>query len=296
VITEEEDSFATLPGAMATKYNDIAALLDDTLKTVGGHSRVSKTKIVCTLGPKSREVSILEKLLKAGMNVARFNFSHGTFEYHQHTLDSLRQAQHNTGIMCAVLLDTKVISYPFTSPRSFLEGQHSVGSDWVTDLYVLGQGPEIRTGQHKTGKPMKLIRGKEIWITTDYSQLGDESMISMSYPKLAEHVEPETEILCSDGTVTLKVLECDVARGMVRCRCENTTMLGEKKNVNLPGIVVDLPTITAKDTDDIMNWGVPNKIDFIAASFVRKGEDVKKIRALLGPHAKTIQIISKVTL
>lgn len=262
MITEEEDSFATLPAAMATKYNDIAALLDDTLKTVGGHSRVSKTKIVCTLGPKSREVPILEKLLKAGMNVARFNFSHGTFEYHQHTLDSLRQAQHNTGIMCAVLLDTK--------------------------------GPEIRTGQHKTGKPMKLIRGKEIWITTDYSQLGDESMISMSYPKLAEHVEPGTEILCSDGTVTLKVLECDVTRGMVRCRCENTTMLGEKKNVNLPGIVVDLPTITAKDTDDIMNWGVPNKIDFIAASFVRKGEDVKKIRALLGPHAKTIQIISKV--
>ncbi|KAG0558154.1 hypothetical protein KC19_10G008600 [Ceratodon purpureus] len=141
---------------------------------------------------------------------------------------------------------------------------------------------------------MKLIRGKEIWITTDYSQLGDESMISMSYPKLAEHVEPGTEILCSDGTVTLKVLECDIARGMVRCRCENTTMLGEKKNVNLPGIVVDLPTITAKDTDDIMNWGVPNKIDFIAASFVRKGEDVKKIRALLGTHAKTIQIISKV--
>lgn len=138
---------------------------------------------------------------------------------------------------------------------------------------------------------MKLIRGKEIWITTDYSQLGDEDMISMSHPKLAEHVAPGTKILCSDGTVTLKVLECDDARGMVRCRCENTTMLGEKKNVNLPGIVVDLPTITAKNTDDIMNWGVPNKIDFIATSFVRKGEDVKKIRALLGANAKTIQIM-----
>lgn len=94
---------------MATKYTDMAALLEDTLETEGGHSRVSKTKIVCTLGPKSREVPILEKLLKAGMNVARFNFSHGTFEYHQHTLDNLRQAQHNTGIMCAVLLDTKVL-------------------------------------------------------------------------------------------------------------------------------------------------------------------------------------------
>lgn len=141
---------------------------------------------------------------------------------------------------------------------------------------------------------MKLIRGKEIWITTDYSQLGDENMISMSYPKLAEHVEPGTEILCSDGTITLTVLECDIARGMVKCRCDNTTMLGEKKNVNLPGIVVDLPTITTKDIDDIMHWGVPNNIDFIAASFVRKGEDIKKIKALLGSHAKTIQIISKV--
>lgn len=86
----------------------MTALLDDTLQTESGHTKVSKTKIVCTLGPKSREVPVLEKLLKAGMNVVRFNFSHGTFEYHQHTLDSLRQAQHNTGIMCAVLLDTKV--------------------------------------------------------------------------------------------------------------------------------------------------------------------------------------------
>lgn len=247
---------------MATKYTDMATLLDDTLQTDGAHSRVSKTKIVCTLGPKSREVPILEKLLKAGMNVARFNFSHGTFEYHQHTLDNLRKAQQSTGIMCAVLLDTK--------------------------------GPEIRTGQHKTGKPMKLIRGKEIWITTDYGYLGDENMISMSYPKLAEHVEPGTEILCSDGTITLTVLECDVARGMVRCRCDNTTMLGEKKNVNLPGIVVDLPTITTKDIDDIVQWGIPNNIDFIAASFVRKGSDVLAIKKLLGSHAKTIQIISKV--
>lgn len=142
---------------------------------------------------------------------------------------------------------------------------------------------------------MKLIRGKEIWITTDYGALGDESMIAMSYPKLAEHVEPGTEILCSDGTITLTVLECDVARGMVRCRCDNTAMLGEKKNVNLPGIVVDLPTITQKDIDDIMNWGVPNKIDFIAASFVRKGSDVLAIKKLLGAASNSIQIISKVS-
>ena len=93
----------------------------------------------------------------------------------------------------------------------------------------------------------------------------------------------------------MTVLECDVERGMVKCRCENTAMLGEKKNVNLPGVIVDLPTITEKDIDDIMNWGVPNKIDFIAASFVRKGSDVVTIRKLLGEASKSIHIISKVS-
>lgn len=116
----------------------------------------------------------------------------------------------------------------------------------------------------------------------------------MSYPKLAVDLKPGNAILCSDGSISLTVLECDEKNGLVKCKCENTAMLGEKKNVNLPGIVVDLPTITQKDIDDITIWGIPNKIDFIAASFVRKGEDVRKIKRLLGPHAKTVQIIAKV--
>ncbi len=159
---------------------------------------------------------------------------------------------------------------------------------------VVWQGPEIRTGELKDGKPIQLVRDKEITITTDYSVVGDENTIAMSYKKLPEDVHPGTAILCSDGTITLTVLETDEKNGTVRCRCENTAMLGEKKNVNLPGIVVDLPTITKKDIEDILGWGVKNKIDFIAASFVRKGEDLRKIRALLGPHAATVQIISKV--
>ncbi|XP_024395798.1 pyruvate kinase, cytosolic isozyme isoform X2 [Physcomitrium patens] len=227
-----------------------------------GRLKIAKTKIICTLGPKSREVPVLEKLLKAGMNVARFNFSHGTHEYQQYTLDNLRQACLNTQTMCAVLLDTK--------------------------------GPEIRTGQLASGKPIQLVRDKEIWITTDYTHLGDENMIAMSYKKLATDLQPGNIILCSDGSITMTVLECDVEKGMVKCRCENTAMLGEKKNVNLPGVVVDLPTITEKDIDDIMTWGVPNKIDFIAASFVRKGSDVLAIKKLLGEASKSIHIISKV--
>lgn len=156
------------------------------------------------------------------------------------------------------------------------------------------QGPEIRTGMLKDGKPVQLVRDKEITITTDYSVLGDENLISMSYQKLAQDLKPGNVILCADGTITLIVVSTDPENGTVKCRCENTAVLGERKNVNLPGIIVDLPTVTQKDVDDITIWGIPNKIDFIAASFVRKGEDIVKIRKLLGPHAKTIQIISKV--
>ncbi|KAG0488699.1 hypothetical protein HPP92_007510 [Vanilla planifolia] len=117
-----------------------------------------KTKIVCTLGPASRSVEMIANLLRAGMNVARFNFSHGSHAYHQETLDNLHAAMESTGILCAVMLDTK--------------------------------GPEIRTGFLKDGKPIHLQKGQQITITTDYSIKGDENLISMSYKKLAHDVKP----------------------------------------------------------------------------------------------------------
>ncbi|CAL0299239.1 unnamed protein product [Lupinus luteus] len=227
-----------------------------------GKSLRPKTKIVCTLGPSSRSVEMLEKLLKAGMNVARFNFSHGSHSYHQETLDNLRTAMSNTGILCSVMLDTK--------------------------------GPEIRTGFLKDGKPIQIHRGQEITISIDYSIKGDENMISMSYKKLAHHLNPGSNVLCADGTISFTVLECDKENGSVRCRCENSAVLGERKNVNLPGVVVDLPTLTDKDKEDIMEWGIPNKIDMIALSFVRKGSDLIGVRNLLGKHAKSILLMSKV--
>ncbi|KAG6473527.1 pyruvate kinase, cytosolic isozyme-like [Zingiber officinale] len=238
--------------------NDIEGIL----KQLPDDGRLPKTKIVCTLGPASRSVAMLEKLLRAGMNVARFNFSHGTHEYHRETLDNLRIAMQNTGILCAVMLDTK--------------------------------GPEIRTGFLKDGKPIQLTEGQEITISTDYSIKGDENSISMSYKKLPVDLKPGNTILCADGTITLTVLSCDPAAGTVRCRCENTAKLGERKNVNLPGVVVDLPTLTEKDKEDILGWGVPNKIDMIALSFVRKGSDLVTVRDVLGPHAKAIKLMSKV--
>jgi pyruvate kinase len=138
------------------------------------------------------------------------------------------------------------------------------------------------------------MRGQELMITTNYDHEGDSSMIAMSYPKLAQDVKPGNMILCSDGTISLLVLECDTAAGTVKCRCENTASLGERKNVNLPGIIVDLPTFTPRDVEDITVWGIPNRVDFIAASFVRKGSDVVRVKELLGKASSSIHIISKV--
>lgn len=116
----------------------------------------------------------------------------------------------------------------------------------------------------------------------------------MSYKKLPVDLKPGNTILCADGTITMTVIACDPAAGTVRCRCQNTAKLGERKNVNLPGVVVDLPTLTEKDKEDILGWGVPNKIDMIALSFVRKGSDLVTVREVLGPHANTIKLMSKV--
>ena len=226
------------------------------------HRMGFKSKIICTLGPVSRTVEILEKMLRAGMSIARFNFSHGSHEYHQETLDNLRRACANTGIHCGVLLDTK--------------------------------GPEIRTGMLACGGPVMLEAGNEITLTTDYDFKGSAEKIAVSYPDLAKDVKPGSKILCADGSVTFTVLECDVAKGEVRCKLENSAKLGERKNMNLPGVVVNLPTITEKDRHDLIEWGVKNQVDFIAASFVRKGSDVEYIRSVLGDFASKVSIISKV--
>ena len=196
------------------------------------------------------------------MSVARFNFSHGSHEYHQETLDNLRAACANTGVDCGVLLDTK--------------------------------GPEIRTGMLACGGPVMLEAGKEIVLTTDYEFKGSAEKLAVSYPDLAKDVKPGSKILCADGSVTFTVLECDVAKGEVRCRLENSAKLGERKNMNLPGVNVNLPTITEKDRHDLIEWGVKNNVDFIAASFVRKGSDVEYIRSVLGDFANKVSIISKV--
>ena len=157
------------------------------------------------------------------------------------------------------------------------------------------KGPEIRSGFFADGaKKISLTKGQTLTLTANYAFKGNNKKLACSYPTLASSVNPGQSILVADGSLVLTVLSCDVAAGEVECRVENNCSIGERKNMNLPGVVVDLPTLTEKDISDITEWGVPNGIDFIAASFVRKASDVTKIREILGPENQGIKIICKI--
>jgi len=223
-----------------------------------------KTKIICTLGPACWKVEQLEALIDAGMSVARFNFSHGDHEGHGACLERLRTAIKNKGVPIAVMLDTK--------------------------------GPEIRTGFFAGGvKKISLVKGNTIILTTDYDFKGDATKLACSYDALATSVSPGQTILCADGSLCLTVLSCDVGKGEVSCKIENDAEIGERKNMNLPGVHVDLPTCTEKDVNDIQNFGCKHGVDFIAASFVRKASDVRFIRKILAEKGgEKIKIICKI--
>jgi len=222
-----------------------------------------KTKIVCTLGPACWEVDQLESLIDAGLAIARLNFSHGDHEAHKRTLDRIRLAAKNKNKHIAVMLDTK--------------------------------GPEIRSGFFADGaKKVVLVKGESITLTSDYSFKGNKSKLACTYQALATSVKPGQTILVADGSLCLSVLSCDPAAGEVICRIENNAVIGERKNMNLPGVHVDLPTCTEKDIDDIQNFACKYDLDFIAASFVRKATDVEFIRSKLGDKDGQIKIISKI--
>ena len=234
----------------------------DRIKTPSDVSN-RKTKIICTLGPACWDVPTLESLIDAGMNVARFNFSHGDHAGHKACLDRLRQAAKNKNAHVGVLLDTK--------------------------------GPEIRSGFFANDvKKINLVKGESITLTADYSYKGDSKKLACSYSSLATSVKPGQAVLCADGSLVLTVLSCHPSEGEVVCRIENDCSIGERKNMNLPGVIVDLPTLTEKDIDDIVNWGIKNGVDYIAASFVRKASDVHKLREVLGDMDGHIKIYCKI--
>ncbi|SFE50869.1 pyruvate kinase [Paenibacillus algorifonticola] len=217
-----------------------------------------KTKIVCTIGPSSESLENTKKLIQAGMNVARLNFSHGDFEEHGNRIKNIRQANIELGKTTAILLDTK--------------------------------GPEIRLGKLKE-EPIELVQGEKIALTTE-EILGDVTRIPITYTDLPNDVSVGSTILIDDGLIGLTVE--DVQGTEIICRIVNSGQIKSKKGVNVPGVNISLPGITEKDANDIV-FGIEQGVDFIAASFVRKASDVLEIRELLERHnAGHIQIISKI--
>ncbi|WP_150267192.1 pyruvate kinase [Paenibacillus tepidiphilus] len=217
-----------------------------------------KSKIVCTIGPASESLENIKKLILAGMNVARLNFSHGDFEEHGGRIKTIRQASQELGKTVAILLDTK--------------------------------GPEIRTGKLEV-EPIELVQDEYLTLTTE-EILGDQNRISVTYADLPNDVQVGSTILIDDGLIGLTVV--DIQGTEIKTRIVNGGTIKSKKGVNVPGVAISLPGITEKDTNDII-FGIEQDIDFIAASFVRKASDVLEIRTLLEKHnASHIQIISKI--
>ena len=224
---------------------------------------LKRTKMICTIGPTSDKVDVLSAHLKNQMNVCRLNFSHDNHEVHSKKIDKVKEAikmnPQNDDV--AIMIDTK--------------------------------GPEIRTGYLQT-KKIQLEAGQEIIVTTDYDIKGDSNKISVSYGDLATTVDVGSKILIADGNLSLEVKEVDRKGGEVKAVVLNDFLLGEKKNVNLPGAKITLPTITEKDEYDIVDFSSKNEVDMVALSFARSAECIRSCRALLGEKGKHIKIIPKI--
>lgn len=220
---------------------------------------LKKTKIVCTIGPSSESPEIIEDLIKNGMNVARLNFSHGTHEEHLAKMKTIRKVRRKLNRPIAIMLDTK--------------------------------GPEIRTGNFNIDEVF--LKPGDVFTLTTRDVEGTEEIVSVSYEGLPNDVEVGSVIYIDDGLVQLEVTEIKDDTDVV-CRALNNGVLSNHKGVNLPGSKTNLPAITPKDIDDI-KFGIENDIDLIAASFVRKKEDVYEIRRILEDNGgEHIKIISKI--
>lgn len=215
-----------------------------------------RTKIVATLGPASSSEDTLIAMVKEGMNIARLNFSHGTYETHGRALRMVREIEEKLNIPLAVMLDTK--------------------------------GPEIRTGRLK--EPVFLKEGN-ILILTPEDVEGDEKRVSISFPDLHKDVKPGDRILIDDGKIELEVIEiksCDI-----HCKILVGGELSEKRGVNVPGVDISLPALSDKDISDI-RWGVENDVDWFAISFVRKASDILEVRKVIEKAGGNTKIIAKI--
>lgn len=217
-----------------------------------------KTKIICTIGPASDSEEMLRKMMLAGMNVARLNFSHGTHAEHKERIDRIKKLRAELDLPVALMLDTK--------------------------------GPEIRTGLFKDGTAT-LANGAEVRISHD-DVLGTADCFSISYKDAYKDLQPGSRILLVDGLLELVVTKID-GKDLL-CTVKSGGQLGNNKNVNIPDVKVSLPALTDKDISDL-NFAVENDLDFIAASFVRKAADVTEIRKVLAAAGNSdIKIVAKI--
>ena len=220
---------------------------------------MKKTKIICTMGPRTMDKIILKELIAGGMNVARFNFSHGSYEEHAERIALVRQVSEQLGIPVALMLDTK--------------------------------GPEIRTGLLKDGKKVSLEQGKEFTLYTEERE-GDETGCSITYQQLVYDVRKGDTILIDDGLIGLEVQR--VSADKIECIIKNGGELGERKGVNVPNVKIHIPGVTQKDREDIL-FGIEQGVDYIAASFVRNSDCIMDIREILEDnHGRDIGIIAKI--
>ena len=204
-----------------------------------------RTKIVCTIGPATSSTEQLERLMRAGMNVARLNFSHGKQEEHAVVIERIRSISTRLGYPIAILQDL--------------------------------QGPKIRVGTLQDGQPLQLVDATEVTITTRPVS-GSGQIISTTYPQLAQDVKPGDRILLDDGLMELRVLNIDGTD--IRCLVVHGGLLKEHKGMNLPGVAISSPALTEKDREDLQ-FGIARGVDYVALSFVRRVEDVLEARRLM---------------
>ena len=217
-----------------------------------------KTKIICTLGPATDDDEVLRKLMIEGMDVARFNFSHGDHAQHRKNKDRVEKLREELGLPVATLLDTK--------------------------------GPEIRVGDFKEGK-VELVEGQTFTLTTE-DVVGDQAKVSITYKNLVNDVKPGDTILIDDGLINMKIEK--VTDKDIVCRVENGGPVSNHKGVNVPRVNLTMPYISDVDRADII-FGIENDFDFIAASFVRSADDILEIRKILDEYeCDNINIIAKI--
>ena len=222
---------------------------------------MKRTKIVSTLGPASNDLATIKSLIEAGANVFRFNFSHGDHAEQAERMELVRQAEKETGKLVGILLDTK--------------------------------GAEIRTTPQKDGK-FEVETGHVLRISMDDTLEGTPEKIAVTYPGLYADTHVGGHVLIDDGLVDLLITEKDEANRELVTKAQNPGLIGSRKGVNAPGVEIRLPGITEKDADDI-RFGIEQGINFIAASFVRKAQDVLDIREILEEkHAEHIKIFPKI--